>query len=314
MSHRLLIQQGALPPSLQDRLQELYDCLLLPSSSDERQAFLAKHGRGVEALATNARHGASAELVDALPDLKVISSLGVGLEAIDLETMRKRGIAVGYTPEVLNDCVADVAFALLTNLARRITAADAFVRHGDWLKGVFPVTTRISGKRLGIIGMGRIGSVIARRATGFDMEVRYHNRKPVKGSPLGYASNPVELAAWADFLVLASSGGPETRNMISHEVLDALGPNGYLVNVSRGSVVDQPVLIEYLEKKKIAGAGLDVYEREPEVPKALSSLDNVVLTPHIASNTAETRAAMAQRVVDNLSVFFSSNSVVSSAL
>jgi hydroxypyruvate reductase len=179
MSHRLLIQQGALPPPLQNRLQELYECQLLPPGGDERQAFLAKQHRGVEALATNARYGASAELVDALPDLKVISSLGVGLEAIDLETMRKRGIAVGYTPEVLNDCVADLAFALLTNLTRRITAADAFVRHGDWLKGVFPVTTRISGKRLGIIGMGRIGSVIARRAKGFDMEVRYHNRKPV---------------------------------------------------------------------------------------------------------------------------------------
>jgi hydroxypyruvate reductase len=314
MSHRLLIQQGALTPTLQKQLQELYECQFLPPSGDERQAFLAQHGRGAEALATNARFGASAELVDALPDLKVISSLGVGLEAIDLDVMRKRRIAVGYTPEVLNDCVADLAFSLLTNLARRITAADAFIRHGEWLKGVFPVTTRISGKRLGIIGMGRIGSVIARRAAGFDMEVRYHNRKPVIGSPLGYASSQVELAAWADFLVLASSGGPETHNMVSHEVLDALGPKGYLVNVSRGSVIDQPVLIDYLEKKKIAGAGLDVYEHEPEVPKALLSLDNVVLTPHIASNTVETRAAMAQRVVDNLGVFFASKSVVSSAL
>ena len=314
MSHRLLIQQGALPPPLQKRLQELYDCEFLPPGGDERQAFLAKRHPGVEALATNPRYGASAELVDALPDLKVISSLGVGLEAIDLEAMRKRGIAVGYTPEVLNDCVADLAFAILANLTRRITAADAFVRHGDWLKGVFPVATRISGKRLGIIGMGRIGSVIARRASGFDMEVRYHNRKPVKGSPLGYASNPVELAAWADFLVLASAGGAETRSMVSRDVLDALGPNGYLVNVSRGSVVDQAVLIEYLEKKKIAGAGLDVYEHEPEVPKALLALDNVVLTPHIASNTAETRAAMAQRVIDNLGEFFASNKVVSSAL
>lgn len=314
MSHRLLIQQGALLPPLVKRLEEFYECALLPAPGAKRDSFLATSGKGFVAYATNAKFGASAAFVDALPDLKVISSMGVGLDAIDLEAMKKRGIAVGYTPEVLNDCVADIAFSLLTNVARRITAADAFVRRGAWLEGNFPITTRISGKKLGIIGMGRIGSVIAHRATGFDMELRYHNRRPVSGSDLGYMSTPAELAAWADFLVITSAGGPDAQGMISREVLDALGPHGFLINVARGSVVDQPLLIEYLQQKKIAGAGLDVYEREPQVPSELLALDNVVLTPHIASNTAETRAAMSQRVIDNLGNFFAGKGVVSSAL
>lgn len=314
MSHRLLIHQNALLPGLQARLQEKYPSQILPPPGAERAAFLKEHGRGVEALATNAGVGAKAELVDALPDLKVITSMGVGLDAIDLEAMRQRGIAVGYTPEVLNDCVADLAFALLMSAARRIPAADAFVRRGDWQKGGFPMTARVSGKRMGIVGMGRIGSVIARRASGFDMEVRYHNRRPVEGSAYGYAASVVELAQWADFLVLASSGGADTRGLVSREVLDALGQNGYLINVARGTVVDETALIDYLRDKRIAGAALDVYEREPLAREELMTLDNVVLTPHVASNTVETRAAMAQRVIDNLDSFFAGRGVVSAAL
>jgi hydroxypyruvate reductase len=314
MAHRLLIPHGALLPALQARLEQKYDCRILPAPEPERAAFLKAEGNGIEALATNALVGANAALVDLLPDLKVVSSLGVGLDAIDLPLMRERGIAVGYTPEVLNDCVADLAFALLMNVVRRLNAADVFVRTGQWHKGGFPTTTRVSGKRLGILGMGRVGAVIARRAVGFDMEVRYHNRRPVAESTLGYARSPVELAEWADFLIVASSGGAQAARLVSREVLDALGPQGYLVNVSRGSVVDEPALIEYLQSKRIAGAGLDVFEQEPGVPDALSSLDNVVLTPHMGSNTAETRAAMTQRVEDNLDSFFAGKGVVSSAL
>jgi lactate dehydrogenase-like 2-hydroxyacid dehydrogenase len=314
MPHRLLIPQGALLPALQKRLENKYECYFMPKDPAEKSAFLRDHGKGVEALATNAGVGASADLVDALPDIKVISSMGVGLDAIDLPAMRERGIAVGYTPDVLNDCVADLAFTLLANLTRRINVADAFVRRGDWLNGGFPMATRISGKRLGILGMGRIGSVIAKRATGFDMEVRYHNRKPVEGSALGYVGSAVELAQWADFLVVASAGGASTRSLVSADVLDALGPQGFLINVSRGSVVDQAALIERLANGRIAGAGLDVYENEPNVPAALTALDNVVLTPHVASNTQETRAAMMQRVEDNLDSFFAGRGVVSSAL
>lgn len=314
MSHRLLIHQNALLPALQARLQERYPSQILPPPGVERETFLKEHGRGIEALATNAGVGVSAELVDLLPDLKVITSMGVGLDAIDLDTMRQRGVAVGYTPEVLNDCVADLAFGLLMSAARRIPVADAFVRRGDWQKGGFPMATRVSGKRLGIVGMGRIGSVIARRASGFDMEVRYNNRRPVKGSTFGYAASVVELAQWADFLVVASSGGADTRGLVSREVLDALGQKGYLINVARGTVVDETALAEYLREGRIAGAGLDVYEREPLAREELMKLDNVVLTPHVASNTVETRAAMAQRVIDNLDSFFAGRGVVSSAL
>jgi lactate dehydrogenase-like 2-hydroxyacid dehydrogenase len=313
MPHRLLIQKGSLLPALQTRLEAKYDTGILPAPGPEQDAFLKQHGQGVEALATNAGHGADGRLADALPDLKVISSMGVGLDAFDLDALRQRGIAVGYTPEVLDDCVADLAFALLMNVARRVHVADAFVRRGDWARNGFPMATRVSGKRLGILGMGRIGAVIARRAVGFDMVVRYHNRRRIEGSPLDYAASATELAQWADFLVVASAGGAQSRGLVSREVLDALGPQGFLVNVSRGSVVDEPVLIEYLKDRRIAGAGLDVYAAEPHVPDALRALDNVVLTPHIASNTTETRAAMMQRVEDNLDQFFAGKGVVSAA-
>ena len=313
MTHSLLIQDGALPPALQARLAKVYDVQVLPQPGAERDAFLNAHGTGAEALATNARFGCDASLASRLPNLKVVSSLGVGLDAIELPALRAREISVGYTPEVLNDCVADIAFALLMAVTRRVVAADGFVRRGDWLKGQFPMGTRVSGKRLGIVGMGRIGSVVARRATGFDMEVRYHNRRPVPTSPLAYADSIRELAEWADFLVVVTAGGSETRGIISREALDALGPKGYLINVSRGSVVDEAVLIEYLQQKRIAGAGLDVYESEPNVPEVLRALDNVVLLPHIASNTEETRAAMMQRVEDNLAAFFSGRALPSAA-
>ncbi len=314
MKNKVLVVQGALLPALEARLVAQYDTALLPPAGPARDALLSTHGAGVEGLATSARFGADAALIAALPQLKVISSFGVGLDTLDLEAARARGIAVGYTPDVLNDCVADTAFALLMDVARRISAADRFVRRGDWRKGQFPTATKVSGKRLGILGMGRIGRVIARRASGFDMEVRYHNRRPLTDVDYGYAASLKELAEWADFLVIASAGGAETQGLVSAEVLDALGPQGYLVNISRGTVVDEAALVDALTHQRIAGAGLDVFAHEPQVPAALMALDNVVLLPHLASNTRETRAAMAQRVEDNLAAFFAGRPVVSSAL
>ena len=183
MRHRLLIQQGALSPALQARLQEKYETQQLPGPGAERDAFLAANGKGWEAIATNAGYGCDAQLASSLPDLRVVSSLGVGLDKFDLPALTERGIVVGYTPEVLNDAVADLAFALLLALSRRIVAADGFVRRGDWPSKQFPIATQVAGKKLGILGLGRIGSVVARRASGFDMEVRYHNRSPVADSP-----------------------------------------------------------------------------------------------------------------------------------
>ena len=313
MRHRLLIQQGALSPALQARLQEKYETQQLPGPGAERDAFLAANGKGWEAIATNAGYGCDAQLASSLPDLRVVSSLGVGLDKFDLPALTERGVVVGYTPEVLNDAVADLAFALLLALSRRIVAADGFVRRGDWPSKQFPIATQVAGKKLGILGLGRIGSVVARRASGFDMEVRYHNRSPVADSPFVHERTASGLAAWADFLVIVTAGGPQTRHLVSREVLDALGPQGYLINVSRGPVVEEAALIEYLQQKRIAGAGLDVFEKEPQVPEALRQLDNVVLSPHIGSQTEETRAAMAQRVIDNLEAYFAGQALPSAA-
>jgi len=307
-----VLQHGRLLPALEARLAATHDVHPLWEEADPK-AFLAAHGGEFTALVTSARFGADAAMIAALPALRVISSFGVGLDAIDLDAARARGIAVGYTPDVLNDCVADTAFALVMDVARRITESDRFVRRGDWQRGQFPLATRVSGKKLGILGMGRIGRVIARRASGFDMEVRYHNRRRLDDVDYGYAETLEELAGWADFLVIASAGGAETRGLVSRGILDALGPQGYLVNISRGTVVDEQALVEALRDKRIAGAGLDVFEDEPNVPEALLALDNVVLLPHLASNTHETRAAMAQRVEDNLAAFLAGRPMISAA-
>ncbi|MCZ2497122.1 2-hydroxyacid dehydrogenase [Xylophilus sp. Kf1] len=313
MRHKILVQQGAFLPQLEASLAAQYDVQLLPPAGDEREAFLAAHGQGIQALATSARFGVDAATIAALPDLKMISSFGVGLDALDLSAARARGIQVGYTPDVLNDCVADTAFALLMDVSRRITEADRFVRRGDWHQRQFTPARKVSGKRLGILGLGRIGSAIARRASGFDMEVKYHNRRPVEGSAYGYVDSLKALAEWADYLVIASAGGAETRGLVSAEVIDALGPDGYLINIARGTVVDEAALVAALSEKRLGGAGLDVFESEPRVPAELLALDNVVLLPHLASNTHETRAAMAQRVEDNLAAFFDGRPLVSAA-
>ena len=312
MRHRLL-QTGPLAPDLETQLAQQYDIHPLWKEADPK-AFLATHGKDFVGLVTSARHGADTALLEAMPALKVISSFGVGLDAFDLETARAKRIPIGYTPDVLNDCVADTAFVLLMDVARNISAADRFVRRGEWRTSQFPLATKVSGKRLGILGMGRIGRVIARRASGFDMEVRYHNRSRASDVNYGYAETLHELAAWSDFLVIASAGGDETRGLVSREILDALGPKGYLINISRGSVTDQEALVDALVHKRIAGAGLDVFEHEPDVPEALMALDNVVLLPHVASNTHETRTAMAQRVQDNLAAFFAGRPMISQAL
>jgi len=308
-----LLQHGRLPENTEARLAEHFDVHPFWAETDPA-GYLASHGGEFVAMTTRAAIGVDAKMLAAQPNLRVISSFGVGTDKLDLETARARGIAVGYTPDVLNDCVADTAFALLMDAARQVSAADRYVRRGEWLKGPYPLTTRVSGKRLGIVGMGRIGRVIARRSSGFDMEVRYFGRKPQEDVAYGFEPSLEALARWADFLVVATSGGPSTRHMISASVLEALGPQGYLINIARGTVVDEAALVDALTHKRIAGAGLDVFESEPHVPEALFPLDNVVLLPHVASGTHETRAAMAGLVFDNLQAFFATGAVLKSAL
>jgi hydroxypyruvate reductase len=307
-----VLQKGRLMPALEAQLNERYDVEGL-WQHDDAAAYLEAHGSEFSGLVTSANVGADAQLIDKLPQLRVISSFGVGIDKIDLHAARRKGIAVGYTPDVLNDCVADLAIGLLIDAARGISAADRYVRRGDWQRGPFPLATKVSGKRLGIFGLGRIGRAIAQRAGGFDMSVRYTNRSPVAGAPYAFEPSLVELAAWADFLVIAAAGGPATRAKVSRAVLDALGPQGFVVNVSRGTVIDEPALVEALVQRRIAGAGLDVFEHEPNVPAALLELDNVVLLPHVASGTHETRKAMADLVLANLAGFFAEGKLVAPA-
>jgi lactate dehydrogenase-like 2-hydroxyacid dehydrogenase len=310
-----ILQIGGLHPILEGWLRERYAVSLLDDAPDPA-AFLADQGARFAGVATSALYGVSAEQIAAMPNLRVISSHGVGLEKIPLDAARARGIAVGYTPDVLTDCVADIAFALMLDVARATPEADRYVRAGLWpqqgLAG-FHLARKVSGARLGIVGLGRIGKTIARRALGFEMDVRYHSRHQVPDVPWGYEASLVELARWADFLVVITAGGPGTRHLIDATVLDALGPRGFLINVSRGSVVDEEALVSALSEKRIAGAGLDVFQNEPHVPEALLSMDNVVLLPHIASATEETRLALAQRTLDNLDRFFAEGRVISEA-
>ena len=299
-----IAQHGRLIPLLENELTTHYDVIPLWSHPDAVTAALA-YGRDAVGLVTSAPVGATCGLIDALPQLKMVASFGVGFDKLDLVALRERGVRASYTPEVLNDCVADTAFGLLIDVARGLSASDRFVRRGDWLKGKYTLTTRVSGKRLGIFGLGRIGQTIARRASGFDMQVRYTNRNPVAG--LGWTHEPslYALAEWADFLVVAAAGNADTHNVINSTVLQALGPQGFLINISRGSLVDESALVHALQTNQIAGAGLDVFADEPRMPEALWALDNVVLLPHLSSGTHETRQAMADLVLANLQAHFS---------
>lgn len=315
MKHRIL-QVGRLLPELEASLAADFNLHRLADEPDP-EAFLQSCGAGFVGLVTSAGGvGAPAWLLSALPSLRVISSFGVGLDKIDLALARERGIAVGHTPDLLNDCVADTAFSLMLDVGRRVSEADRFVRSGRWAtegNQGFGLGRKISGAKLGIVGLGRIGQTIARRAAGFDMPVRYHSRRAVEGVPWQHEAELPALARWADFLLISTSGGPATQHLVNAAVLEALGPEGYLVNVSRGSVVDEQALLQALLARRIAGAGLDVFEHEPQVPLELRQLDNVVLLPHMASATHQTRAAMAQRVLDNLGGFLDRGQLVSSA-
>jgi lactate dehydrogenase-like 2-hydroxyacid dehydrogenase len=201
----------------------------------------------------------------------------------------------------------------MIDVARGIGASERYLRAGSWPKGAYPLQRRMSGKKLGILGLGRIGHAIAKRALAFEMDIRYHNRRPVADTSIAHEPSLVELARWCDFLVVIVPGGVATQHLVNEAVLNALGPEGFLINVARGSVVDEAALVRALKDKRLGGAGLDVFEHEPQVPAELMALDNVVLVPHIGSATVETRAAMAQRVFDNLDAYFKNGKLISQA-
>lgn len=291
-----------LPPLYLQPLQATYTILDRLHETDP--AALAAAAPRVRAIAASGESKVSAELIAQLPALELISVMGVGYDGIDVAAAKARGVMVTHTPAVLNDDVADLAIALMLSVARRIPHADRYVRSGQWPGGPMPLARKMSGARLGIVGMGRIGQAIAKRGEAFGMSVAYTARSRKPELPHTFHPDAKALAAHSDFLVLITPGGAATRRMIDAQVLAALGPNGYLINVARGSVVDEAALIEALQQGTIAGAGLDVFENEPNVPEALRALDNVVLTPHIGSATGQTRKAMADLALANLAAHF----------
>jgi hydroxypyruvate reductase len=300
MTRTTVLQIGPLMPALEARLREQHTVLTAQAIAAGAPLADMTGAARITAVVTSAPVGVPADWLLQLPALKVVSSFGVGLDRLPLDAARAKGLPVGYTPDVLNDCVADLAMGLLIDGARRIAAADRFVRRGDWLQGRYPLTTRVSGKRLGIVGLGRIGQAVARRAVGFDMDIAYTNRRPAEGMAWRHEPSLLALAEWADFLVLTVAGGAGTRHLVNAEVLRALGPKGLLVNVARGSVVDEAALIACLQSGELGGAALDVFDDEPRVPAALLAMDSVVLAPHMASGTHDTRQAMADLVLANL--------------
>lgn len=298
-------------PSVQDAITRDYGAVRLPDSPSEQDEFLWQHGRSFEVAVTSGKFGVGTDLMRALPSLRAVINFGVGYDTTDVAQAAQRRITVSNTPDVLNDCVADTAVALYLDVLRRVSAADRFVRRGDWLRtGNFPLATKASGRRVGILGLGRIGRVIARRLEGFDCEISYHSRNPVDGVSYEYKASPRELAGGCDVLIVAAAGGPGSARLVDAEVLSAIGPDGYLINIARGTVVDEDALVAALTAGRLAGAGLDVFAEEPKVPEVLLTLDNVVLLPHLGSGTHETRVAMAELTLANLRQFVATGSVL----
>jgi len=299
---------ASLPPFLQDPLRASYRCHDLVHAADPA-ALLAVEGPRVRGLVQSGGTVTPTTLLDKLPDLGIISVFGVGYDGVPVDYCRQRGIMVAHTPDVLTDDVADVATALVLMTARGFVAADRFVRSGQWLSGAPPLTTCLGGKKAGVLGLGRIGRAIARRLEAMGMSIAYTTRRPQPDVPWRHVPDLRALAAEVDFLIVACPGGPATSKLVDANVLAALGPKGTLVNIARGSIVDEPALVAALQAGTIRGAGLDVFAAEPKVPAALLALDNVVLLPHVGSATRETRQAMADLCRANLDAWFAGKPV-----
>ena len=301
-----ILMTGAYPEWDMVDLEAKYRVHRLWEAAD-KQELIANVGKDIRAIATRGELGASAELMKQLPKLEIVSCYGVGTDAIDLTYARANGIRVTNTPDVLTEDVADIAIGLLLATARQIPQADVFVRAGQWGNVAMPLVTRVAGKKVGLAGMGRIGKAIARRAAAFGCDITYFARNEHTDVPYAYQPNLVALADWADFLIVIVPGGQATMKIINAEVLKALGPNGMLINVSRGTTVDEEALIAALQNGTIQAAGLDVFLNEPKIDARFVTLQNVVLQPHHGSGTVETRKAMGQLVRDNLAAHFAGN-------
>ena len=283
---------GAPVPVIEQGLAQRFDLVREPRAGIRGLAVAGGHVR------------IDGALMDRLPELEIVSSLGVGYDHVDAREAARRGVIVTHTPDVLTGEVADLAMCLLLATIRQIPQADRFLRSGQWLKGNFPLTTTLRDRKVGILGLGRIGKAIAKRLEACDVTVEYHGRNPQADVPYRYHPTLLGMAKDCSVLLVMASGGAETHHLVNAEVLTALGPDGIVVNVGRGTVIDEAALIEALQNKTILSAGLDVFEHEPQVPPALMAMDHVVLLPHVGSASVYTRKAMAQLVVDNLASWF----------
>jgi lactate dehydrogenase-like 2-hydroxyacid dehydrogenase len=311
ISGNAIVRVGPVNPTVAQALVDDYDSLVLPEAGEAREEFLNEHGESIRVAVCSGKIGVDTELMKRLPNLEAIVNFGVGYDASDVAQATERGIPISNTPDVLTDCVADTALGLYLETLRSLGSAERFVRNGTWATGAnFPLATRASSKRVGILGLGRIGAAIATRLTGFGCEIHYHNRSEISGSQYTYHQSAAALAEATDVLIVAAAGGPDSAGLVDATVLEAIGPNGYLINIARGSVVDEQALVAALQNGTIAGAGLDVFASEPHVPEELFALENVVLLPHLGSGTHETRADMAALVLDNLRSYVESGELV----
>ncbi len=298
-----LLQVSPVPIDLQARLEKEYKVhnFLDPADPDGLLDQVADRVRGVIA---GGMKGANANLINRLPNLEIIAHCSVGYDATDVKAAQARGVVVTHTPEVLTGDVADLAMTFILMAPRRISESERFLRDGKWTKGRMDLGVTVKGRRLGILGLGRIGKAVARRAEVFGLQVAYYDIKPMGDLVYRSHASLLDLAEASDILLVACEGGEANRGIVDAKVLDALGPKGYLINTARGPIVDQPAMIKALQDGRIAGAALDVLDGEPHVPPELLELPNVILTPHIASSTHETRRAMADLTFDNLKAHF----------
>lgn len=305
---QLLVLRSLMPAQMQQLEPEF--TLHRYDQAENPEALLKSVGSAIRGVVTAGTPGFKSTMLPHLPKLEIVSSSSVGTDSIDVAACREQGVHVTNTPEVLNDDVADLGIGLILNALRRLGPGHDYVRSGNWSKhGMMPLATSLKGKRLGIVGLGRIGQELADRAAALKMEIAYTGRKP-KDLPYTFYDNLLDLARNSDVLALTCPGGAETRHLINAAVLEALGPKGWVVNLSRGSVIDEEALIDALQRQAIGGAALDVFENEPHIDSRFLELDNAVLYPHHASGTVETRSAMSQLVVDNLKAHFQQKPLV----
>ncbi len=295
----LTLMPRPMPPKVVEALETGVNLVKLWEAADP-EAELSRVAGDVGALAVGGHVRVDGPYMERFPRLQLVSSFGVGYDAIDAAWAGGRGLVVTNTPGVLDDEVADTAMGLVLATVRQFPAAERHLRAGRWIDGAFPLSHTLRGRTLGILGLGRIGKAVAHRAEAFGLAIAYHGRRPQEGVGYRYCSSAVALAEACDILVVITPGGADTRHLVDAAVLKALGPSGILINVARGSVVDEAALIAALQSKTILGAGLDVFSEEPEVPQALLDLDHVVLLPHVGSASHHTRDAMGQLVVDNI--------------